>query len=104
MFLTYSLFAWMVDMVFSHGRLMDPPARNSMWRFGFNNPVNYNDNELYCGGKMVSFSFLFFFSEFIDFFFTMAFTQQLGQKNSGDTLNHRYCLLPRHENLIVNFA
>lgn len=36
-----------------HGRLMDPPARNSMWRLGFNNPVNYNDNELYCGGRMV---------------------------------------------------
>lgn len=34
----------------AHGRLMDPPARNSMWRFGFPNPVNYNDNELYCGG------------------------------------------------------
>ncbi|XP_059162986.1 uncharacterized protein LOC131946310 [Physella acuta] len=35
-----------------HGRLMDPPARNSMWRLGFANPVNYNDNELYCGGRM----------------------------------------------------
>lgn len=33
-----------------HGRLMDPPARNAMWRFGFPNPVNYNDNELFCGG------------------------------------------------------
>lgn len=33
-----------------HGRLMDPPARNCMWRFGYPNPVNYNDNELYCGG------------------------------------------------------
>lgn len=33
-----------------HGRLMDPPARNSMWRFGYPNPVNYNDNELFCGG------------------------------------------------------
>lgn len=21
-----------------------------MWRFGFPNPVNYNDNELFCGG------------------------------------------------------
>jgi hypothetical protein len=29
---------------------MDPPARNSMWRFGFATPVDYNDNELYCGG------------------------------------------------------
>ena len=34
----------------SHGRLMNPPARNSMWRIGFPNPVNYNDNALYCGG------------------------------------------------------
>lgn len=29
---------------------MDPPSRNAMWRFGFQNPVNYNDNELFCGG------------------------------------------------------
>lgn len=36
--------------VHAHGRLMDPPARNAMWRFGFPNPVNYNDNELFCGG------------------------------------------------------
>lgn len=34
----------------AHGRLMEPPARNAMWRFGFPNPVNYNDNELFCGG------------------------------------------------------
>lgn len=33
-----------------HGRLMEPPGRNAMWRFGFPNPVNYNDNELFCGG------------------------------------------------------
>lgn len=32
---------------------MDPPARNSMWRFGYPNPVNYNDNELFCGGYAV---------------------------------------------------
>jgi len=33
--------------------LTDPPARNAMWRYGFGNPVNYNDNELYCGGFSV---------------------------------------------------
>jgi len=33
-----------------HGRLMDPPARNCMWRFGYLNPINYNDNEVFCGG------------------------------------------------------
>jgi len=38
-----------------HGRLMNPAARNAMWRFGFPNPVNYNDNELYCGGYVVQF-------------------------------------------------
>lgn len=37
-------------LVSGHGRLMDPPARNAMWRFGYPNPVNYNDNELFCGG------------------------------------------------------
>ena len=37
-------------MVLGHARLMNPPARNSMWRFGFPNPVNYNDNEVFCGG------------------------------------------------------
>ncbi|XP_045123188.1 uncharacterized protein LOC123511404 [Portunus trituberculatus] len=36
-----------------HGRLMNPPARNAMWRYGYPNPVNYNDNELYCGGFVV---------------------------------------------------
>ncbi|XP_022214616.2 uncharacterized protein LOC111069044 [Drosophila obscura] len=42
-----------VGSVLGHGRLMDPPARNAMWRFGYPNPVNYNDNELFCGGYAV---------------------------------------------------
>ena len=44
------------DQTLGHGRLMEPPARNSMWRFGFVNPVNYNDNELFCGGVEKQFS------------------------------------------------
>lgn len=36
--------------VSGHGRLMNPPARNSMWRLDFPNPINYRDDELYCGG------------------------------------------------------
>lgn len=39
--------------VHGHGRLMDPPSRNAMWRYGYPNPVNYNDNELFCGGYAV---------------------------------------------------
>lgn len=53
MFCLASFFAigsLMVVKVSSHGRLIDPPARNSMWRFGFSNPPNFNDNELNCGG------------------------------------------------------
>jgi len=34
-----------------HGRLLEPPSRASAWRFGFNTPKNYNDNQLFCGGK-----------------------------------------------------
>nr|XP_053626511.1 uncharacterized protein LOC128684383 [Cherax quadricarinatus] len=33
-----------------HGRLVDPPARSTMWRLGFNTPVHYNDHQLFCGG------------------------------------------------------
>lgn len=37
-----------------HGRMLEPPARNTLWRFGFKAPPNYNDNELFCGGIGVS--------------------------------------------------
>ncbi|EDS44396.1 conserved hypothetical protein [Culex quinquefasciatus] len=43
----------LTPLVLGHGRLMEPPARNAMWRFGFPNAVNYNDNELFCGGYAV---------------------------------------------------
>lgn len=43
-----------VPPVWSHGRLMSPPSRSSMWRFGFDTPTNWNDNELFCGGLSVS--------------------------------------------------
>ncbi|GAB6020732.1 hypothetical protein CHUAL_003396 [Chamberlinius hualienensis] len=34
----------------AHGRLLQPPSRSTMWRFGFRTPPNYNDHELFCGG------------------------------------------------------
>ncbi|XP_032798241.2 uncharacterized protein LOC116934938 [Daphnia magna] len=34
-----------------HGILYDPPGRSSMWRFGFNVPMNENDTGLNCGGR-----------------------------------------------------
>lgn len=27
-----------------------------MWRYGFQNPVNYDDSALFCGGKFFSFT------------------------------------------------
>ncbi len=40
----------LVRLVDAHGRMIDPPGRGSMWRFGFNVPENYNDMSNYCGG------------------------------------------------------
>ncbi|XP_062615337.1 uncharacterized protein LOC134277082 isoform X1 [Saccostrea cucullata] len=35
----------------AHGRLIMPPSRSSMWRYGFPTPENDNDHQLWCGGK-----------------------------------------------------
>ncbi|XP_013390112.1 mucin-5AC-like [Lingula anatina] len=37
--------------VSGHGRLIDPPSRNSAWRYGFKTPTNTNDHGLFCGGS-----------------------------------------------------
>lgn len=55
-FLTF--FAMLVHHAGGHGRLMEPPARNAMWRFGFPNPVNYNDNGELLFSFQVNFKFL----------------------------------------------
>lgn len=44
----------LIALIDCHGRLLEPPARNTLWRFGFKAPPNYNDNELFCGGIGVS--------------------------------------------------
>ncbi|XP_066917857.1 uncharacterized protein [Clytia hemisphaerica] len=53
-FLVFTLLVvtMMTSSVFGHGYMRSPPARNSMWRFGFRqNGANYNDNQLWCGGR-----------------------------------------------------
>ena len=42
-----------VVLVAGHGRLLDPPSRASMWRVGFSSPPDYQDNQLFCGGRSV---------------------------------------------------
>ncbi|XP_071098105.1 uncharacterized protein [Haliotis cracherodii] len=44
--------ALLLRRVEGHGRLIDPPSRASMWRFGFEVPqADYDDNQGYCGGQ-----------------------------------------------------
>ncbi|ESO86390.1 hypothetical protein LOTGIDRAFT_195131, partial [Lottia gigantea] len=40
-----------IDVVTGHARFIEPPSRASMWRYGFNTPPDYNDNEGFCGGR-----------------------------------------------------
>ncbi|KZS10585.1 uncharacterized protein LOC116929479 [Daphnia magna] len=41
--------------VVGHGMMFDPPQRSSMWRFGFNTPVNTADDFLSCGYVQVQY-------------------------------------------------
>lgn len=51
MLLELCLGLWaLMEVVQGHGSMIDPPARNVMWRFGFNNPVNFDFDENFCGG------------------------------------------------------
>lgn len=43
----------LIREVKSHGRLVEPPGRSTMWRFGYKNPPNYDDMGLFCGGFSV---------------------------------------------------
>ena len=46
----------LIAQVLGHGRLIDPPSRNSAWRFDFDTPRQDTDNELNCGGFNVQWS------------------------------------------------
>ncbi|KAH9514760.1 hypothetical protein Btru_023562 [Bulinus truncatus] len=39
----------MTSGVTGNGRLWEPPGRSTMWRRGFNTPVNNNDDQVFCG-------------------------------------------------------
>ena len=40
----------LVSLVSGHARLVEPPSRASMWRFGFSTPHDYDDTNGNCGG------------------------------------------------------
>ena len=70
--LTLVLIFCFVYKVSGHARLISPPSRASMWRFGFPTPADYNDNEGFCGGYAVS--------TFVTFSIT-KYRAQRGQNN-----------------------
>jgi len=41
------------DSVYGHGRLVEPPSRASMWRYGYGTKPDFRDNEQWCGGFRV---------------------------------------------------
>lgn len=53
MVMTVVMMTMTLRSVRGHGRLVEPPSRSSMWRYGFNTPHNYDDNALNCGGLNV---------------------------------------------------
>lgn len=39
-----------IKEIYSHGRLIDPPARSTAWRYDSRFPAYYDDTAMYCGG------------------------------------------------------
>lgn len=48
------LLVYRIDYSLGHGRLMEPAARNTLWRLNFASPPYFDDTELFCGGIKVS--------------------------------------------------
>lgn len=48
----FFLKCFLIQSIFGHGRMIEPPQRGSMWRFGFDDVAlpNYNDMANFCGG------------------------------------------------------
>ncbi|KAL4228142.1 hypothetical protein ACF0H5_013576 [Mactra antiquata] len=47
----FILSLFQADNVNGQGRMLSPPGRSSLWRLGYNVPVDDNDNVLNCGGN-----------------------------------------------------
>lgn len=52
--ITGALLCAVVNYVWGHGMVLKPVNRSSRWRFNRTAPINYNDNQLFCGGAGVS--------------------------------------------------
>ncbi|CAH1773491.1 unnamed protein product [Owenia fusiformis] len=48
--LSIIVFLYGVSSAWGHGIMIEPPARPSLWRYGYRVPKNYEDNQVFCGG------------------------------------------------------
>ncbi|RZB84929.1 uncharacterized protein BDFB_010861 [Asbolus verrucosus] len=46
-------FCFLIEQISGHGMMLEPPNRSSLWRFDSSAPVNYDDNQNFCGGLSV---------------------------------------------------
>ncbi|XP_015837278.1 uncharacterized protein LOC107397412 [Tribolium castaneum] len=44
---------YIIHKITGHGMMLEPPNRSSLWRFNSSAPINYNDNQNFCGGFSV---------------------------------------------------
>merc|ERR1712227_144795 len=44
------VFGLVLPVVWGHGRMTNPPGRSTMFKYGFKNPANWDDDGLNCGG------------------------------------------------------
>ncbi|RZC34815.1 Chitin bind 3 domain containing protein, partial [Asbolus verrucosus] len=51
--LTLALLCLYMRHILGHGMMLDPPNRSSLWRYYDNTPINYDDNQNFCGGRAV---------------------------------------------------
>jgi len=50
---TLQLLLGLYGGVSGHGRLVEPPSRASMWRYGYPTKPDFYDNQMWCGGYQV---------------------------------------------------
>ena len=55
LFATSVLIVALIGNVHGHGRLRDPPARSSAWRYDSRFPPEYTDNQMFCGGVQIQY-------------------------------------------------
>uniref|UniRef100_T1JL38 Chitin-binding type-4 domain-containing protein n=1 Tax=Strigamia maritima TaxID=126957 RepID=T1JL38_STRMM len=48
--LAFLLFFLIFPLVSGHGKILMPPGRGTLWRFGHPTPVNWDDDGNFCGG------------------------------------------------------